>query len=214
MAQSTNKVESSGKIGLSASKVVALIGALIAIQEAINYFYTAAGASLNILWGIIALIIAVYVFFSLDFIDLKKVHLLFNWWLLLIFGIALFIIDFFYSRQYLACTLFLIAFLLEFLGGKRNHVASKVVVLIGSGLAIYEAIMSFLGYSPNASIVNSIFGIIFALILILSLWNKVDIKVPFTWWVVLIGGFVIFTWLSPFSGTVIMVGFILILMAY
>jgi hypothetical protein len=62
--------------------------------------------------------------------------------------------------------------------------------------------------------VNAIFAIIFALILILSLWDKVDIKIPFAWWVVLIAGFVIFTWLSIFSGTIIMVGFLLMLMAY
>jgi len=211
MAQSTTNT--SNKIGLSAPMVVAFIGALIAIQEAIRFFYAAIGDPLNVLWGIIFLIIAVYTFFSLELIDLKKFHLLLNWWILLIFGIALFIIAFFYSQVYIACTLYLTAFLLEFLGGKRNHVASKVVVLIGSGIAIYQAIMVFLG-GASIQIVNAIFAIIFALILILSLWNKVDIKIPFTWWVVLIGGFVIFTWLSTFSGTVIMVGFILLLMAY
>jgi hypothetical protein len=201
------------KVGISASKVVALIGALIAIREAITYFFRAPSDALFILWGIIALVIAIFIFISLDIIDFKKFHLPFIWWILLIFGVALLLLAFFYTGQYIACTLILIAFLLEFLSEKKTFIASKIVVLIGSCITIYESIMIFIG---GASLlwVNAIFAIIFALILILSLWDKVDIKIPFAWWVVLIAGFVIFTWLSIFSGTIIMVGFLLMLMAY
>ena len=76
------------KVGISASKVVALIGALIAIREAITYFFIASGNPLFILWGIIALVIAIFIFISLDIIDFKKFHLPFIWWILLIFGVC------------------------------------------------------------------------------------------------------------------------------
>jgi hypothetical protein len=51
-------------------------------------------------------------------------------------------------------------------------------------------------------------------ILLLTLFDKIDIKIPYSWWVVLIIGFVIFTWVSGVSGTIIMVAFILLLMAF
>ena len=69
--------------------------------------------------------------------------------------------------------------------------------------------------SENISLIaRGIVGIIFAIILLLTLYDKIDIKIPYAWWVVLIIGFVIFTWISGVSGTIIMVAFILILMAF
>ncbi|MFX1448245.1 MAG: hypothetical protein ACFFCG_08915, partial [Promethearchaeota archaeon] len=61
---------------------------------------------------------------------------------------------------------------------------------------------------------RAIIGIIFAIFLILTLYEKIDIKIPYSWWVVLIIGFVVVTWVSGVSGTIIMVAFILLLMAY
>ena len=63
-------------------------------------------------------------------------------------------------------------------------------------------------------IIGEVLGIIFAIVLLLTLFDKIDIKIPYSWWVVLIIGFVIFTWVSGVSGTIIMVAFILLLMAY
>ena len=47
-----------------------------------------------------------------------------------------------------------------------------------------------------------------------ELFKTLEDEFTYTWWVVLIIGFVIFTWVSTVSGTIIMVGFILILMAF
>lgn len=203
------------KVGISASKVVALIAALVVLREAIAYFYIAQIDTLYILWGIIALIIAVFVFLSLEIIDLRKIKVPYIWWVLLILGIVLLLIALFYTGQYLGCTLLLTAFLIEFMSQKKTYTASKIVILIGSCIAIYECIRIFMGGSTIA-IVNAVFGLIFAIILIIAIFGK--FKIPFAWWIVLIAGFVIFVYVSPFylgvAGTVIMVGFILILLAY
>ena len=61
------------KVGISASKVVALIGALVVIQASIGYLATA--DVLNILYGIIGLIFAAVIFISLDIVDFKKVKI-------------------------------------------------------------------------------------------------------------------------------------------
>jgi len=60
----------SSKVGISASKVVALIGILILIRDSIFYFYTTDWVA--ILFGVFGLIIAFVVFDSLEIIDFKK----------------------------------------------------------------------------------------------------------------------------------------------
>lgn len=209
----------SSKVGISASKVVALIGTLILIRDSISYFYTT--DVLAILFGVVGLIIAFVIFDSLEIIDLKKLKIPYIWWVLLIIGLLLILIDYLVGMQpgagwiasYLAGILIIIAAIIEILSQKKEYAASKIVTLIGACYAIYESIMFILGGSI-ASIALAIVGIIFGIILLLTLFDKVDIKVPYTWWVVLIIGFVIFTWVSQVSGTIIMVGFILILMAF
>jgi general stress protein CsbA len=209
----------SSKVGISASKVVALIGTLILIRDSISYFYTT--DVLAILFGVVGLIIAFVIFDSLEIIDLKKLKIPYIWWVLLIIGLLLILIDYLVGMQpgagwiasYLAGILIIIAAIIEILSQKKEYTASKIVTLVGACYVIYESIMFILGGSI-ASIALAIVGIIFGIILLLTLFDKVDIKVPYTWWVVLIIGFVIFTWVSPVSGTIIMVGFILILMAF
>jgi len=196
------------KVGISASKVVALIGALVVIQVSISYFYT--GIVLNILYGVIGLIFAAIIFISLEIVDLKKFKLNYFWWVLAIIGVLLILFGYLAGSSYLAGVLVLIAALLEFLSQKKTYAESKIVALIGALYLIYESVMLFL----SASIALSIVGFVFALLLILTLQNNIDIKVPFAWWVVLIIGFVVFTWVTPISGTIIMVAFILILMAF
>lgn len=201
------------KVGISASKVVALIGALVVIQVSIGYFTT--GVVLTIIYGIIGLIIAAVIFISLEIVDLKEVKIPYLWWVLLIIGALLLLFEFSVGSSYLGAILVLIAALLEFLSQKKTYAESKIVALIGACYLIYESVMLFLSGSTT-SIALSIVGFVFAIILILTLQNKIDVKIPYTWWVVLIIGFVIFTWVTPggVSGIIIMVAFILILMAF
>jgi len=141
------------------------------------------------------------------------------WWVLLIIGILLLLLEFVvsiyssYSTTFLAGILVITAAILEILSQKKSYTASKIVALIGACYLIYESIMFILGGSV-ISITQAIIGIILAIILLLTLYDKIDIKIPYAWWVVLIIGFVIFSWITPISGTIIMVAFILLLMAY
>ena len=199
------------KVGISASKVVALIGALVVIQVSIEYFTT--GVVLTIIYGIIGLIIAAVIFISLEIVDMKKVRITYLWWINLIIGALLLLFEFSVGSSYLGGILVLIAALLEFLSQKKTYAESKIVALIGVCYLIFESVMLFLSGSTT-SIALSIVGFVFAIILILTLQNKIDVGVPYAWWVVLIIGFVVFTWVTPVSGTIIMVAFILILMAF
>jgi general stress protein CsbA len=204
----------SSKVGISASKVVALIGTLILIRDSIFYFYTTNWVA--ILLGILGLIIAFVVFDSLEIIDFKKLKVPYIWWVLLIIGIVLLLFRYLASPTYtsfLAGILMITAAILEILSQKKSYTASKIVALIGACWLIYESIMYILGGSVIL-MASAIVGIIFAIVLLLTLYDKIDIKIPYSWWVVLIIGFVIFTWISGVSGTIIMVAFILLLMAF
>ncbi len=198
----------SSKVGISASKVVALIGTLILIRDSIFYFYTTNWMA--ILFGILGLIIAFLVFDSLEIIDFKKLKIPYIWWVLLIIGIVLLLFEYLVGPSYLAGILVITAAIIEILSQKKSYAASKIVALIGACYLIYEAIMFILG----GNIALAIVGIIFGIILLLTLFDKIDIKIPYSWWVLLIIGFVIFSWVSGVSGTIIMVAFILLLMAY
>ena len=198
----------SSKVGISASKVVALIGTLVLIRDSIFYFYTL--SLIPILLGVLGLIIAFVVFDSLEIIDFKKLKVPYIWWVLLIIGCLLILFEYLVDPSYLAGILVITAAVIEILSQKKEYVASKIVTLVGACWVIYESIMGILGSNYATAIV----GIIFGIVLLLTLFDKVDIKVPYTWWVVLIIGFVIFTWVSSVGGTIIMVGFLLILMAF
>jgi len=201
----------SSKVGISASKVVALIGTLVLIKLCIDFFFTAYW--LAILIGIFGLIIAFVVFDSLEIIDFKKLKIPYIWWVLLIIGILLLLLEFLVSSfgsTFLAGILLITAAIIEILSQKKSYTASKIVALIGAGWLIYESVMFILG----GDIARAVVGIIFAIVLLLTLFDKIDIKIPYSWWVVLIIGFVIFTWVTPVSGTIIMVAFILLLLAY
>jgi len=204
----------SSKVGISASRVVALIGTLVLIKMCIDFFFT--GAWLAILLGIIGLLIAFVVFDSLEIIDFKKLKVPYIWWVLLIIGIGLLLFEYLVRNSFtlfLAGILMIIAAVLELLSQKKSYTSSKIVALIGACYLIYECIIYIL--NGNALLVASaIVGIIFAIILLLTLFDKIDIKIPYAWWVVLIIGFVIFYWVTAISGTIILVAFILLLLAY
>ena len=195
------------RVGISASKVVALIATLILIRDSIFYFYTA--NPLAIIFGIVGLVLAFVVWTSLGIIDMRQLFIPYYWWVLLIIGLFLILVEYLVGPNYLASIMMITAALIEILSQKKPYPASRVVALIGACYAIYEAIMGMLSGSVGAAII----ALIFAIALILTMTN-IGIKIPYTWWVVLIIGFVIFTWAYQVSGTIIMVAFILILMAY
>ena len=207
-------MEEKTTVGITASKVLALIGSLILIRDAVGLFQSI--TALSILLGVFYVIFAAVIFISLNIISIPKLKIPYRWIILLIIGAVDLVFALFLSTgTYLSATIILTAFLIEFLSEKKTYMASKIVVLIGAGIAIYESIR-LMGTASPISIVNGVFGIIFAIIAILSLQEKIDVKIPYEWWIILICGFVIFTWINwiGVGGIVIIIGFILILMAY
>ncbi len=213
---------------LSGSKVAAFIGVLILCGESMTNFviYSTAGLGgiFNLIYGLVSIILALVIFIMVAFIDLSPVKIPYLWWILAILGILLIVLAFFTTFQapkpYLGGVVVALAGVAELVINvqKRDLVASKFIAFSGAAFAIYESIMIFLLYTAVITIVGAVFGIIFGVILIILVLDKIDIKIPYNWWVVLTIGFVIFTYVSPFysgiGGTVIMIAFILIIIGF
>ncbi len=212
---------------ISASKVIAFIGMLFTVYFAMIFFYSVTiFTGIFILWGIICLLIAFLIFLTLGLISfgpLSKIP--YQWWLLLIFGAVLVLIAYFYISYYLPAILILMAAFIELIMQKKPYKASKMVAIVGAGFAGYECVILMLsGYTLY--IVNAVFGLILIIILLLLIFEVVDFKIfNYSWWVVLLIGFVIFTWISPYAalssypvvgygGMIILIAFILIIMAF
>ncbi len=205
---------------ITAPKLLVFIGMLFTLALGITYFY-GAGDPLNILWGIICLVIAFLIFVSLELISFRPVKILYQWWIILIFGIVLVLLVYFFGGGYFPAILLLLAALIELIMAKKPYKASKMVLLVGIGFSIYECFMLFLSGNTLA-IINGVFGLILLIILVLILFDLVDFKVlNYSWWLVLIVGFVIFTWVSPlaggiltgYGGTLILIAFVLMVLA-
>jgi hypothetical protein len=228
-ASSTEKI-SAEKISaekISAPKIVAFIAVLVLCQESITILLAATPGAFDLLFGILALVLAIVIFISLEFIDLSPVKIPYRWWLTLIFGVIFVALAWLTTapatgtwKPYLGGVLLLIAAVMEILAEKKNIVHSKFVAIVGAGFAIYECINIFILYAfaTTATIINPIIGLIAAAILIIIVLGKIDIKIPYTWWVVLTIGFIVFTWVSPLyagiGGTVIMISFILLIIGF
>ena len=207
---------------VTAPKLLVFIGMLYTIALGITYFYTVTPfTAIYILWGIICLIIAFLIFLTMDLISFGPLKLPYQWWIILIFGIVLVIFGFFFGGGYFPAILLILAALIEIIIEKKPYKAAKIVLLVGIGFSIYECFLLFL--SGNALfIVNGVFGLILLVLLIILLFDLVDLKViNYSWWVVLLIGFVIFTWVSPNAGglvagnggTLILIGFLMMLLA-
>lgn len=192
-------------VGISASKVVALIGSLILIADSVSMILTL--SLYNILVAILGFVGAAIIILSLKIVDLKKVNIPYEWWILLIVGIGLLVLYLLGAgTAFLRGTIIiLIAAGVEILVERKSYAASQLVAIVGAFLAIFFSILSM-------QIVPIIIGVVCGVLLILALIEKVNI--PFSWWVVLILGFVVFTWADPIGGTVILIAFILMLMSY
>ncbi|MFW9951374.1 MAG: hypothetical protein ACFFKA_14750, partial [Candidatus Thorarchaeota archaeon] len=83
----------------------------------------------------------------------------------------------------------------------------------GAAYTIFEVIVLFWVGGPQ-NIYHGIIGIIFVLLLLIAMQKKVDLKIKYEWWIVLIIGFVLFTWVAPgIGGTIVLISFVLMLLA-
>ncbi len=210
----------SSKIQITASKVVALIGMLITIGNGIELIIEGIEDNNPIpaLWAILIIVIALVLFLSIGLLDMRKFKLPYEWWFLLIIGIILVLLWFVNSGLQLVCgVLILVACLLELLAQKETYWPSKIVAFIGAIFAIIESALGIASYDP-INIFWGIVGIVISIFLLLSLQKKIKANIPYSWHLVLIVGFICFMWIQPMgylvSGTVILVAFVLVLMAY
>jgi hypothetical protein len=192
---------------LTAVKVLSMIGILFWFLQSINYFIGfGTGTEIFILYGILELVFALYMFIAIKYWDLIPLKLPYFWWLLLIFGVLSLIFGAAsLTGAYTAGIIITMAALIEFFGDKKGWKASKMMALLGAALGIYECIVIFYGATmlpvvPAEPIVAAVFGLIFAIILIILIFDLVDIRIPYEWWVLLIIGFMFFTWFSIYAG--------------
>ncbi len=190
---------------LTPVKLLAFIGMLFLGFDAFTYFSTAsvAGNELWALFGILELVFAIVIFLGLNYWELIPISLPFTWWILLVIGVVTIIFGFVgLAISYWAGAIVLSAALIDLLAEKQGWKVSKMMTLVGAGFGIYDCIIIFMGFGnlPTALqtpvILNGVFGLILAIILIIIIFDLVDIKIPWEWWVVLIIGFVFFTWVS------------------
>lgn len=220
--------ETSSKIKVtapsSAPVVVALMAGLIVIREGIGLFWTLNG--LLIFYGIMEIILAGILLIALNIVDfgVEPLKKLYTWWIMLILGILVIMFEIFASSfniiaafstgMLLGGVLIVIAAVLEFVSAKEKMKPSQIVALFGVVYTIIEIIILFSSLNAQ-NVYHGIIGIIFIVILLLSMQKKVNLRIPYEWWVVLIIGFVLFSWILPGAGgTIILISFILMLLAY
>ncbi|TFF93124.1 MAG: hypothetical protein EU543_04325, partial [Promethearchaeota archaeon] len=171
-----------------APKLLAFIAMLYIGALAIDYFYFVFPI-IHYLWGIILLAIAFAIFLTFELVDLGPLKIPFEWWIMLIFGAILILMAYFFSPgtgfayEYLPGILLLLAAVIDFVMQKKSYKASKMVALVGAGFTVYECFVLFLSGSPIL-IVNAVFGLILIILLIILIFDFVDLKIlDFSWWV-------------------------------
>ncbi len=212
---------------LNGVKVLAFIGICFLFFDAITYFFAyTAGAELMLVYGIVEFLFAIFIFLALKFwkfiADLIKISLPFNWWILLIFGVVTIIFGLLPNGNqgsYFTGTILVMAALIDLFAEKRGWKASKVMALLGVALGIFDCIILFIGYSmiPAATldplltgiesssmqlILSAIFCLIVAIVLLIIIFDFINLKIPFEWWVVLAIGFAFFFWIAPMASVI------------
>ncbi|MBN1799925.1 MAG: hypothetical protein JW891_00365 [Candidatus Lokiarchaeota archaeon] len=210
----------SSKVHITASRVVALIGMLMTIGDGINQIIAAIRLNdpIPALWAILIILIALVLFLSIGLLEMRKFKLPYEWWFLLIIGIILVVLWWVGSGIHLVCgVLILIACLVELMTEKETYWPSKIVAFIGAIFAIVESTLGIISQDPF-NVFWGVIGIVISIFLLLSLQKKIKANIPYSWHLVLIIGFICFMWIQPMgylvSGTVILVAFVLVLMAY
>ncbi|MFX1237661.1 MAG: hypothetical protein ACFE8P_08055, partial [Promethearchaeota archaeon] len=133
-------------------------------------------------------------------------------------GIILVVLWWFNRKLQLASgVLILSASLLELLYEKKKYRSSKIIAFVGSCFAIVESALG-IASRDEFNMFWGVIGVVTTVFLLLSLQKKIKVNIPYTWYFLLIVGFILFTWIEPMgyyvSGKVVMVAFILRLMAY
>lgn len=199
----------------SPSKFIALIGVLFMIFEAIAFFYQSDPEGIFILYGLLEILFAAVIFLSLSLISLWKIKIPYFWWLLLVFGVILVIFDFLavdagfvyplmfiLDFTYFPAVLILLAGLIELIQQKKEWKASMILTLLGAGFAIYDCILLFMVYGDSENgehFTYGFFGLIAVIILLLTIQDWFDIKIPFTWWGLLTVGLLLFMMVTPYA---------------
>lgn len=198
-------------VGVSPSKVVALIATLLAVEAAIMMLFTE--DVLQIVLAIIVLVASVIFLVAMNVFDLRmRKNLPYEWWVVAIMALLFIIFIILGAGALLLATILMVcAFLIELLSDRKSYTSSKLLVIVGAGWTIYEAILLLMS-EDVMNIILAIIGIICAVFLLLSLLD--NSKLPYAWWYVLMIGWVLFAFISIIGGTIVLVGFILILMAY
>lgn len=111
------------------------------------------------------------------------------------------------------------------------------MTLLGAGFAVWDCILvfgywsrpGFAGTRSGQYFTYGFFGLIAVIILLLTIQEWVDIKIPFTWWGLLVVGLFIFNLVSSianfygysedyavagFGGTILLIAFVLHLKDY
>lgn len=229
-----------GTIFLILYSITMIISGIVSMYQPrytiILYFYEVAFGVINLFWGY-------FLFESFEFVSFRKEHMEHHWIPLLILGVIVtfstftmpinmwtydiytdtisinplgVILDNIYP---LPGILLIIAAVLEILPKKKKDInIPKVLSLIGAGITIIEVIniiylsrvYSFLNFTPG--LIKATFALIGVIILILSM-SKINIRIPFNWWVVFIIGIVVI-WCSLLGGVVFMCVVIVILLKY
>ncbi len=204
---------------MTPTKLVLIIAMLLIFAQGIAYFYAFALLPLLVMlifYGILCIVFAVLIFISLDLIGLGRIKLPYFWWLMLIIGALLILFDYLNGGTYLNGTIVILAVLMELIGEKMKLEGCKFMIFFGILFGIWDCVTMFIGGVP-LSIVNAVFGLILMIILLILLFDFVDIRIPFTWWVLLIIAFVMYQFVSPlaggypvtgFSGMILMIAFV------
>jgi hypothetical protein len=195
----------------SAMVLLAMLAVLFWFFDAVSYFqvYTLAGPLADPLWlvfGILELVFALYVFLALALWSLIPLKLPLWWWLLLVLGVITLVFGYLgLSASYWTGMLAIMAALIEFFGGSKGWKANKIMALLGAAIGIYECILLFYALSMAFTadlLMAGLFGLILCIILIILIFDFVDIKIPYEWWVLLIIGFMFFQWISTYAWAV------------
>jgi hypothetical protein len=207
---------------MTPTKLVLFIAMLLIFYQAIIYFYGAILFPILILYGIILLVFVALIFISLDLIGLGPIKLPYFWWLMLIIGVLLIVFDFLAGvvaviPLYFTGTLVILAVLMELVGEKMKLAGCKFMVFFGVLFGIWDCVTIFIGTASALAIVNAVFGLILMVILLILVFDFVDIKIPYKWWVLLIIAFVMYMFVqgsaggypvTGFSGWILMIAFV------
>jgi len=239
MGETSTSTSTSSKLELSAPKLVAIVALLIVFKEGVDFFWlyaTLGPVYLGI--GILEIVMAAVILLAIiaQIVDLKVEILkkLYHWVVLLIIGIIVIIIELWgnnfsilsalYTGTLLGGILVIIAALIELLADKNT---SKLMLLIAAIWAIVEAVVLFIAvaqntpglvgiksYNATQAVYYGVIAIICAVLLLLVLQEKVNVKLKLDWWLVLIIGFILYTWVAPgVAGILVFVAFICMVMA-